>query len=265
MGNQEIHGSQMGQSSGGFDSLSAGSTKTGESLAYAEVPTKIVGRRQGFGVPARSYEMLVETDIQKRDLISLVHTWAVTKGYEFGGAVSERANVGYRLFGEFPPNKFTQDSDTPSIAADLAMYLRSRGGINGVTNTPVTDLMELGQARGVIGTKPGYGDAVALDLEVARALADKVGSVCEFEPVTIFYNYEDKNSSDGYAKCDEPGVSVRFAVAAGKQIDEAVEYLCNGLKQTSIHLVVGAGTDNPSTHEAWKVTGERTAREVAKE
>jgi hypothetical protein len=201
--------------------------------------------------------------MNKGEPIGLVHTWAVTKGYEFGGAVSERANVGYRLFGELPPNRFTQDSDTQGIAADLATYLRSQGGMNGVTNTLVTDCMELSQARGVIGTKPGYGDAVPFDLEVARALTDKVGTVREFESATIFYNYKDKSSSDGYAKCDEAGVAVRFTVAAGKQIDEAVEYLCNGLKQTSIQLVVGAGEHKPPTHEAWKVTGERTAREVA--
>jgi hypothetical protein len=227
--------------------------------------TQTVERRKEFGVAARSYEITIQTDADISTVINHVHDWAVSKNYQFGGAISEIAETGYRIFGEFPPNKFDSDADTASITNDLKDYLAKQTDITPLLCVANSDPMDEGKARGVIGLKPGYGDAPVLDLGVAQDLLQKQGQLDLITPATIFYNFKDPTQPGGYARMHEPGVEVTFTLNAGTKIDQAVLELAQGLGQTSIQLVVGQGQDTPATHEAWKVKGLQTAREAASE
>ncbi len=129
-----------------------------------------------------------------------------------------------------------------------------------------TTVLDIGQAQGVIGLKPGYEkDAMPLDLGVARDTIGRHAAITSFAPTTIFYNFKDSSQLDGYARMNEPGVEVDFTLNAGRSIDQAVLDLATRLKQTSIQLVVGKGSEELATHEAWKVKGLQTAREAASE
>ena len=193
-------------------------------------------------------------------MIEACHEWAMRNQLEFGGAIRWSVKPDKLIvFGEFPPNKFGPSAPLGELIDGLSRHL-SETGLS-VEKSGLVDLrLKSGEVRGVIGLRPGYGDAVPHRLADAEAAALPLSTALQLHEATIFYNYKDSKQQRGYACCDEPGVLLESTLMPGEAPDVLVRGLAAQLGQTSIHLVVGQET-GPATHEAWKIKGQQTAGE----
>jgi len=235
-------------------------TVTDGSNRPEQIKLNSVARRPEFNLPARSYEITITTELPQQDIINSVHAWAITNKYQFGGAVSQSGNT-ITIFGEFPPNKFSQETNTNAIAESLRQYLGAIEGVDQTISHRVERNMSPCELVGVVGLKPGYDDATPFDAGVAEDVAQRYGDTHSCQPVTIFYNYKSDNEPSGFKCCEEPGVLLNMKMKDDVTADEVVAALSTTLKQTSIHMVVGSEQPDLPLHLCWKKVNEQTARE----